>query len=255
MKKHRHLTVITWLVLFCLWFVVTELGWVSPTLLPKPAAVFRAFLETTSPSIAYNGIPLGSHLLVSFYRLLLAVFLAMMTAIPLGLLSGYSSKLRAVVDSLVQFYRPIPPLAYYTLLVLWMGIDNKSKVMLLYLAAFAPIYLACVNAVGLVPQDYLLNARSLGASPRQVFFHVVLPAALPQIFIGLRTAVGFAYTTLVSSEMVAAVSGIGWMVLDAHRFLKYDVVFLGVILMGLTGVLLDSVLLAIENKFIFWKGK
>ena len=136
-----------------------------------------------------------------------------------------------------------------------MGIDNSSKIMLLYLAAFAPIYLACVNAVSLVSPEYIKNALSLGASRRQIFFHVVLPASLPQIFVGTRTAIGFAYTTLVSSEMVAAVSGIGWMVLDAHRFLKYDVVFLGVIVMGVTGVLLDSLLLYMENKLLFWKGK
>lgn len=255
MKKHTYLTIGTWFLLLFLWFMATEWNLVSATLLPKPIDVFRALLDTSNPNIGYNGLPLGQHLMVSFYRLFLAVFFAILTAVPLGLWSGYSSKLRAVIDSIVQFYRPIPPLAYYTLLVLWMGIDDSSKIMLLFLAAFAPIYLSCVSAVSLIPKDYIKNAMCLGASRKQIFFHVVLPASLPQIFMGMRTAVGFAYTTLVSSEMVAAVSGIGWMVLDAHRFLKYDVVFLGVIIMGITGVFIDSILLYLENKLVFWKGK
>lgn len=255
MKKHSYLTIFTWIIILLLWFVTTNFNLIDARLLPKPQAVFNAFIKAADPSNGYNGIALHQHLAVSFYRLLLAIVFAALSAIPLGLLSGYNSKVRAVVDSIVQFYRPIPPLAYYTILILWMGIDNESKIMLLFLAAFAPIYLACVNAVAMVPHNYILYARSLGASKKQVFFQVVLKAALPQIFLGLRTAVGFAYTTLVSAEMVAAVSGIGWLVFDAHRYLKYDYVFFGVIIMGITGVLLDRLLLLLENKLIFWKGK
>jgi len=141
------------------------------------------------------------------------------------------------------------------LLILWMGIDDGSKVTLLYLAAFAPIYIACVAAVNSVNQDYILSSRSLGASQKDVFIKIVLPACMPDIFTGLRTAMGFAYTTLVAAEMTAATSGIGWMVIDASRYLKSDVMFVGIIIMGITGILMDSGLLYLENKFIFWKGK
>lgn len=101
----------------------------------------------------------------------------------------------------------------------------------------------------------MLNAQSLGASSKDVFFKVVLPSCLPEIFTGLRTAVGVAYTTLVSAEMIAATSGIGWMVIDASRYLKSDVMFVGIIMMGITGVLLDVGLRRLEKKFVFWKGK
>ena len=255
MKKYTYLTAATWLAIFALWLAATGTGLVDETLMPKPRAVWDALVETGDPAIGYNGHTLWRHLLVSLYRLLAAVAAAILTAVPLGLLSGYFIKVRAVVDSIVQFYRPIPPLAYYTLLVLWMGIGDSSKVMLLYLAAFAPVYIACAEAVAMVDRRFILNARSMGATRWQVFRHVVFPASLPQVFLGVRTAVGFAYTTLVSAEMVAAVSGIGWMVLDAHRFLKYDIVFLGVIIMGVTGVLIDWGLREMENKYIFWKGK
>ena len=139
-------------------------------------------------------------MLASFERLFIALVLAIITAIPLGLLSGYSRRVRAIIDSIVEFYRPLPPLAYYTLLILWFGIDNTSKIVLLYLAGFAPIYIACVSAVTKINMDYILSAKSLGADSKKIFFKIVLPACLPEIFTGIRTAVGVSYTTLVSAE-------------------------------------------------------
>ena len=181
--------------------------------------------------------------------------LVVVTAIPLGLASGTNSKIRAIFDPLVEFYRPLPPLAYYTLLILWMGIENSSKVALLFLAGFAPVYLSCVAGVSRIRQDLINGAYTLGASRRQVFFHVILPATLPDIFTGLKTSLGFTYTTLVAAEMVAAVSGIGWMVLDASKFLRSDVIFVGIIIMGITGVLLDRVIRVLEEKIVPWRGK
>lgn len=253
MKKPIYLTVLTWFIIVGVWAAVTEFGVVDSVLLPSPTAVIRAFMRIAREG--YNKTALWQHLLISFRRLFIAVFFAVITAVPLGLVSGYSKRFRAIIDSIVQFYRPLPPLAYYTLLVFWMGIDDSSKVMLLFLAAFAPIYLSCVSAVTNVQEDYILNARSLGANRRQVFYHVVLPASLPQTFVGIRTAMGFAYTTLVSAEMVAATSGIGWMVIDASRYLKSDVIFVGIIIMGITGILMDRGLLYLENRFVYWKGK
>ena len=181
--------------------------------------------------------------------------MALITAIPLGLLCGYFAPLRAVVNSLINFYRPLPPLAYYSLLIVWLGIDESSKVMLLYLASFAPIYISSVSAVSRVNDAYIMGAQSFGASNRQIFFTVILPSAFPEIFVGIRTAFGVAYTTLVSAEMIAATAGIGWMVIDAYKYLKMDVVFVGIIIMGITGILMDSILSYIERKFIFWNGK
>jgi taurine transport system permease protein len=136
-----------------------------------------------------------------------------------------------------------------------MGIENESKIALLFLACFAPIYISCVSAVIKVKEDYINSAYTVGASKMQVFLHVIFPACLPDIFTGLRTALGVAYTTLVSAEMVAANSGIGWMVLDASRYMRSDIIFLGIIIMGITGILLDKSIQFIENKIVPWKGK
>ncbi|NLV48113.1 MAG: ABC transporter permease [Clostridiaceae bacterium] len=249
----KRLTLLTWILVLLVWTLITELKVVSSVMVPTPRDVWRTFVQILNQG--YNNHSLWLHLGVSFRRLFLAFGLAVITGIPLGLLSGYSSKVRAVVDSIVQFYRPLPPLAYYTLLILWLGIDDTSKVTLLYLAALAPIYVSCVSAVKGVNRNYVLSARSLGATQQQVFAHIVLPACMPSIFTGLRTAIGVAYTTLVASEMVAATSGIGWMVIDASRYLKSNVMFVGIILMGLTGVFIDIFMRLIEKNLIHWKGQ
>lgn len=254
MKKFRvHLGVITWIFLLLAWYIATSMNIFSETILPSPQLVLERFMYILQNG--YNKIPFLVHLGISFKRLFIAIILATVTAIPTGLLSGYNEKVREALDSMVQFYRPIPPLAYYVLLVIWLGIEEESKIMLLFLAGFAPIYLTCVSAVTNVKEDFINNAKSLGANNKQIFFNVVLPSALPQIFVGIRTAFGFAYTTLVSAEMVAASSGIGWMVIDANRYLKTDVIFVGIIVMGITGILMDYGLLKLENKIVFWKGK
>ncbi|WP_430883221.1 ABC transporter permease [Fusibacter sp. JL216-2] len=251
-KNEKALTIITWALILGAWYIVTEWDFVSSTLVPSPSKVIKTFLAISKDG--YNKIPLWQHLLDSFERLFLALGIAIATGVPVGLLSGYSNRFKAIVDSVVEFYRPLPPLAYYTLLILWFGIDNKSKVILLFLAAFAPIYIACVSAVRKINKDYILSAESLGASEVKIFFEVVLPACLPEIFTGIRTAVGVSYTTLVSAEMIAATSGIGWMVLDASNFLKSDVIFVGIFIMGVTGMAIDTVLRGVEKKIVFWKG-
>ncbi len=251
-KNHILHTIFTWVIIISIWHVVTEYGIVSNVMIPSPREVLSKFIEIVQNG--YNDVPLIKHIYVSLKRLFIAVILAIVTAIPLGLMSGYLPRFRSVIDSFIHFYRPIPPLGYYTLLVIWMGIDDSSKIMLLFLAAFAPIYLVCVAAVGDVKKDFILSAQSMGATKRDIFYRVVLPASLPSIFTGVRTAIGFSYTTLVSAEMVAATSGLGWMVLDASRYLKTDVIIIGNIIMGISGILIDLGLRKVEKKYVFWKG-
>lgn len=238
---------------FAIWFAAAGFGWVDPKLVPSPQSVWAAFLD-----ISHNGYrnhTLLQHIGASLGRLLAAFVLAAAAAVPLGLASGFNSKVRAVLEPIVEFYRPLPPLAYYTILVLWLGIEDRSKVALLLLACFAPIYVSCVSAVIKIHEDYLNCAYAVGASRWQVLLHVVFPACLPDVLTGLRTALGVGYTTLVSAEMVAATSGLGWMVLDASRILRSDITFLGIIIMGVTGILMDRGLRLLERWLVPWKGK
>ncbi|MGN0695338.1 MAG: ABC transporter permease [Oscillospiraceae bacterium] len=256
MKKvstEKILTISTVVVILAAWYIITATGAFSETIIPSPRSVLESFIDVTKNG--YKGHSLLEHLGTSMKRLMIAYGLVVVTAVPLGLLSGYNPKVRAVLEPVVEFYRPLPPLAYYTILVLWMGIDESSKLALLYLAGFAPVYIACVSGVIRIKEDYINGAKTLGAGKRQIFFYVIFPAALPDVFTGLRTALGVEYTTLVAAEMVAATAGMGWLVLDASNYLRSDTVFMGVIIMGITGILLDRIIRLIEKKVIHWKGR
>lgn len=236
-----------------LWYAVTRMGLVDPLVVPSPGAVLEAGLEIIRSG--YKNNSLLRHIGVSLGRLMSAFLLSALAAIPLGLGSGRSTKLHALLEPVIEFYRPLPPLAYYTVLVLWLGIGDSSKIVLLFLACFAPIYLACVSAAAGVGRDYINSAYTMGANHWKSFLFVVFPSCLPEIFTGLRTSLGVGYTTLVSAEMVAAVSGIGWMVLDASRYMRSDITFFGIIVMGITGILLDRIIKVVEQHLVPWKGK
>ncbi|OPX41934.1 putative aliphatic sulfonates transport permease protein SsuC [Ruminiclostridium hungatei] len=252
-SKKYIVSILTGVVFLGLWMILTWNHRISSIIIPSPAEMWNTLLDLLQKG--YKGHTLWAHLLASLRRLMIAYIFAVVTAIPLGLLSGYSDKIRAVFEPIIAFIRPLPPLGYYTIIILWMGIGDSSKIFLLFLGAFAPIYVSCVAGVTRVKQDYINRARTLGANRRQIFFHVILPSSLPDIFVGLRNAMSSAYATSVAAEMVAAVSGIGWMVLDASKYLRSDVIFVGIIIMGITGILLDKILLYLEKRIVFWKGK
>lgn len=247
------LTASTLAAIFLLWYAVARSGVVSPLFVPHPVAVAEAFWEIATEG--YRGETLLRHLADSLYRVVAGFLLGVLTGVPLGLAIGYSTRVQAIFDPLIEFYRPLPPLAYYTLLVIWLGIENASKIALLYLAAFPPLSVSAMAGVRGVAQERIQGAQSLGASRWQVFRHVIFPSCLPDIFTGMRVSIAFTYTTLVAAEMVAATSGVGWMVLDASKFLRSDIIFMGNIVMGLTGIALDRVIRVAERRVVPWKGK
>ncbi len=247
------LSLISILAVIALWFLVTSLGWVNPQFFPSPQAVGGAFINILQNG--YKGQSLLAHIGASMRRLLIAFVMAFGLAVPMGLASGYFKLVQAVLDPFIEFYRPLPPLAYYTLIVIWLGIDDSSKVALLFLAGFAPLYIAMVAGVKRVPRDRINAALSLGSSQWQVFTQVVFPSCLPELFTGLRTALGFMYTTLVAAEMVAARSGIGWMVLDASKFLRSDIIFVGILVMGVIAIAIDLGLRRLQTYYLPWVGR
>lgn len=254
-KQHlpKLLSIITVFIFFIIWWAVTYLNLVNPLFIPSPISVWDAFIEILQEG--YKGNTLLSHVLDSLFRLTIAFILALLTAIPLGLLSGYSPWVQAICDPFIEFYRPLPPLAYYTLLVLWLGIGDVSKIALLFLGAFAPLYISAVSGVQKVPQYRIQASLSLGASKWKIFWHIIFPSCLPEIFTGIRTSIGFTYTTLVAAEMVAAMSGLGWMVLDASKFLRSDVIIVGILIMAIIAMAIDLCMRLLEKKLLPWKGK
>lgn len=247
--KKRYLPIGFGLLLLFLWSISIK----PSSLMPSPVETVKALFNLFQNG--YNGISFWNHFGISMYRLALAIIFAILIGLPLGLISGYFESFRVTIEPFINFYKPLPPLSYYVLLIMWLGIHEESKIMLLFLAAFAPIYIASASAVMGVNEKYILSAKSLGASNFHIFRTVILPASLPQIMTGIKTAVGVAYTTLASAEMIAATSGLGWIVMDAYNYLKTDIVIATIFVMGTTGVLLDFTIDKINNRFIFWKGK
>ena len=234
------ISVVTVVALVALWFIVTNMGWVKPLFLPTPQA---------------NDKPLWQHFLASMFRVFSAFFLACATAIPVGIAMGMSRFWRGIFDPPLEFYRPLPPLAYLPLIIIWFGIDELPKVLLIFLSCFAPLALAARSGMRSASQEQINAAYSMGASYMQVIRHVILPSALPDILVGMRIAIGFGWTTLVAAEMVAANMGLGQMVLNASNFLRTDIVIMGIIVIGVVAYLFDLLMRWLERRLVPWKGR
>lgn len=246
------ISVLTAVILLGLWFCITQAGWVKPLFLPSPGAVWQQFFEYLTGQA--NDKPLWQHALASLSRVLLAFGLACLSAIPLGIAMGVSPVLRGIFDPPLEFYRPLPPLAYLPLIIIWFGIDETPKVLLIYLGCFAPLALAARSGMRSATPEQIHAAYSMGASRWQVIRHVLLPAALPEILVGMRIAIGFGWTTLVAAEMVAASVGLGQMVLNASNFLRSDIVVMGIVVIGLLAFVFDALMRWTEHRLVPWKG-
>ncbi|WP_313738379.1 taurine ABC transporter permease TauC [Pseudomonas sp.] len=248
----RWISVLTVLALLASWWLVTAAGWVEPLFLPSPGDVVAKAGRLLNQG--YMEASLWQHLGASLGRIGLALLLATLSAIPIGIAIGYNRVARGIFDPLIEFYRPIPPLAYLPLIVIWCGIGELSKVLLIYLAIFAPIAIATATGVRTVDPVRLRAAQSLGATRLQLIKHVILPSALPDILTGIRIGLGVGWSTLVAAELIAATCGLGFMVQSAAQFLVTDVVVLGIVLIAVIAFALEMGLRALQRKLVPWHG-
>ena len=239
--------------IFAAWWLASHLRWLPPLFLPTPETVVTRFYESVMGQL--TDAPLATHFGWSMFRVFSAFALACVTAIPIGIGMGVSRIVRGIFDPPIEFYRPLPPLAYLPLIVIWFGIDEFSKVLLIYLACFAPMAMSAQAGVRSVSQEQVHAALSMGASNWQVIRHVVIPAAMPEILTSMRIAIGFGWTTLVAAEMVAATHGLGQMVLNASNFLRTDIVIMGIIVIGAIAYSFDLLMRYVERLVVPWKGK
>lgn len=247
------ISVVTVCTLLVVWFAVTNLGWVKPLFLPTPQAVLQQFMEYVTGRA--NDKPLWQHFGASMFRVFSAFALACVTAIPVGIAMGMSRWARGIFDPPIEFYRPLPPLSYLPLIIIWFGIDELPKVLLIFLSCFAPLALAARSGMRSASQEQINCAYSMGASYAQIIRHVILPSALPDILVGMRIAIGFGWTTLVAAEMVAANVGLGQMVLNASNFLRTDIVIMGIVVIGVVAYLFDLLMRWVERRLVPWKGR
>ncbi|WP_113131875.1 ABC transporter permease subunit [Hyphomicrobiales bacterium] len=243
----------TTLVLVALWFFVTESGWVKPLFLPSPLAVWDKFMLALTDGVSNS--TLIEHTLASISRVFGAFLLALVTAVPIGILMGVNRFVRGLFDPIIEFYRPLPPLAYLPLVIIWLGIGEFPKVFLIYLAIFAPMAIAARAGVRSVSTEQIHAAYAMGATRGQVISQVIMKAALPEIFTGMRIGIGVGWTTLVAAEMVAANRGLGFMVLNAAENLESDTVIMGIFIIGIFAFAFDLLIRYLEKVLIPWKGR
>jgi taurine transport system permease protein len=249
----RLISAITIALALLLWAISAELKLVSPAFLPSPQAVAAKFV--TVATTGYVDATLTQHLAASLGRVFAALAFAILIGIPVGLAIGLSNIGRGIFDPLLEFLRPIPPLAYLPLVIIWFGIGEPAKVLVIAIAMVAPIALSTASGVRGVQQDRVNAARSFGASRADVIRYVVVPSALPSIITGLRIALGTGWTTLVAAELVAATRGLGFMIQSAAQFLVTDVVIMGIFVIAAVAVVLEFAIRKLERALVPWAGR
>nr|WP_236720960.1 ABC transporter permease subunit [Paraburkholderia phytofirmans] len=256
-RRRRHIdaghvaTLTTVFVLLLGWWIASHRRWLPTVLLPTPEEVLHKLIVLNTDG--FDDATLGQHLLASLSRISIAFLLAVSTAIPAGLLIATNRIVRGALDPLIEFYRPIPPLAYLPLMVIWFGIGELSKILLIYLTIFAPLAIATASGASRVAKSRLQAAASLGATPFKLLRYVVLPSALPEILTGVRIALGAGWSTLVAAELIAATRGLGFMVYSASRFLVTDVVLAGILVIGSIALLLEIGLRRLQKRLTPWQ--
>lgn len=251
-QSPRQISAATVALVIVIWAIASRLELVSPVFMPSPLAVARKFV-----TVAIDGssdATLFAHTFASLNRMLAALLLAIVTAIPVGILTGLNRTAQAVVDPLIEFYRPIPPLAYLPLVVIWCGIGESSKVLLIWLAVFAPLTIATQQGVKRVKPGRLRGAQALGATRWQIIRYIVIPSAAPDVLTGIRISLGVGWSVLVAAELIAATRGLGFMIQSAGQFLQTDVVIVGIVMIALIAAVFEWGLRQLQKALVPWDG-
>lgn len=239
--------------LLALWTLVTNLGIVGPGYLPSPQAMFTQLMSLLEQG--YGGKPLWDHIEASLFRALVGFLIGVLLGVPFGLFSGYHKAVGAMMSPIMAFIRPIPPIAFIPMAVLYFGLGETGKVVLIVFTAFNYSFVSAQAGAMSVPLAYYRAAESIGLTKLQIFWRVVFPSAIPQIFTGLKVAMALSWAVVVAAELVGAQKGLGFMISDAAQLFQIPVVFIGIALIGLIGLILNIALTVAEDKIVHWKGR
>ena len=256
------------IVAIAIWQWVAGMGWVNENILPSPLAVWNKWLAYLMPLQDFHtwheNNPQGSKLawlfsgelivdsLGSLYRVVVGFAVGAGLALPLGLAMGASRIVYAWMNPLAQLLRPIPPIAYIPLSILWFGLGNPPAIFLIAIGAFFPVLMNTIAGVRQVDGIYLRAARNLGAGGSTMFLRVILPAAVPYILTGMRIGVGTAFIVVIVSEMIAVNNGLGFRILEAREYFWSDKIIAGMITIGLLGLAIDSAMNRLNNYLLRW---
>ncbi len=245
------ISIATGFVVVVAWQAASEARLVPHLFLPTPREVVNAAIAFYQDG--YANASMWEHVCASLMRILTAAAIAIALGTPVGLLMGLSRWTKGVLDAPIEFYWPLPPLAYLPLMIIWLGIGEVSKIALLTMAMFAPIALSAQAGVRSVSIERVHAALSLGATRFQLLREIVLPSALPEILTGIRIAFGVGWGTLVAAELIAATRGIGHFIMSASQFLATDYVFVGIGIIAACAFAFSFTMRLIERWLVPWK--
>lgn len=247
MTKRTGLNALSIAVGLGIWWLASRLRLLDSTVFPSPGEVLQTGWEMV------RDLSLFFHIWTSLVRVLLGFLLAVAVALPLGVAMGLWDPLRRAVDPIVELLRPIPPLAFIPLAILWFGIGQASKVVAIAYAAFFPILVQTVAGFKAVEPIHILAAQTLGAGRRQILGNVILWAAFADVLVGVRLGMGMAFFMVVAAELIASSSGLGWLIWDARFHFMSDRIVLGMAAIGALGFGLNRALVALEGRLVRWR--
>lgn len=227
-------------ILILIWELTVRL--LGSTIFPRPGAVFTGMIELVRKGV------LLKYVVASLFRVSAGFLMALIVGVPLGLLIGWFGRAFQAFNPLIQMLRPISPIAWIPVAILWFGVSDLAPIFLIFLASLFPIMTASIAAVQNIPLVHLRAAQNFGIRGPTLFKKVIFPAALPQILTGARLALGVAWLVVVAAEMIAVNSGLGYLIIDARNAgMRYDLVVAGMVLIGLIGLILDFLVRRLER--------
>jgi len=236
--------------IFVLWWVLSSLGLANEYILPPPTRV----AETASELI--KGGMLQKHIAVSLARVAAGFAMAFAAAFPLAVLCGLSRKAEEYLKPTLEFVRHVPPMALIPMLILWFGIGEASKLSVIFLATFFPIYLNSVSGIREIDEKLVQVGEVFGFGSTEIFFRIILPQAAPSILVGMQIGLGYSWRALIGAELIAASSGIGYMIIDAQQLSRPDIIITGIAAIGIAGYIIDAVFMKTVQRLDCWnKGE
>lgn len=237
-----------WVLIVILWYAIPYSGLVSPALVPAPHAVFIRFLALIQGRLPFD-------MLMSTQRVLLGVCIGVSLAVPVGFALGWYKSIRSFVDPVINFFRALPPIALIPLVIVYFGIGETAKTVILVYAAFFAGVIVMYEGVSQVSPIYIKVSRTLGATDYEIFRKVIVPLTVPHILTAVRVALGVAWATLVAAELIAAQQGLGAMIQDASAFFQLDIIYVGIICIGFIALVMDTILRVATNRLVSWQER
>lgn len=243
------MVLLPWIGIVLVWYAIPYSGLVSPSLVPTPLQVADKFVALLW------GDRLGLDVIASTQRVILGVALGITLAVPVGFMLGWYRQVRRFVDPLINFFRALPPIALIPLVIVYFGIGELAKVVILFYASFFAGVIVMYEGIAQISPIYVRVARTLGAADDEIFLRVIVPLAVPHMLTALRVALGVAWATLVASELIAARQGLGALIQDAASFFQLDTIYVGIICIGFIALIMDFALRAVSRRLVSWQDR